>query len=199
MVRQYKYFYPFAYWFTISQGGSIIYDSGISTVESYNLYAIHQPLLAGDVIDFEADFLNLNGIRKNCRIYKGFYYDRWQLDNSAIVYNRPLSTSDCSLSNFTITESGIYMFRMLYNMDSAVNNDPATTNSEFHRTSFVNFKLVINTCDHDGIAEGREECDTGSNTDGCINCRLQAGYNCSSDSFPQTCFEVCGNGIRTAN
>ena len=55
-IRQYQYFFPFAYWMSVSQNGVTVYESGISTVSSYNKYTLHQPLMAGDIISFDATF-----------------------------------------------------------------------------------------------------------------------------------------------
>ena len=86
-------------------------------------------------------------------------------------------------------------------MASAVANDAnAANNNQYNTDSSVVISIIINGCDYDGVVDAREECDTGSDTEGCVRCKLQLGYDCTDDNttIPQVCSEVCGNGIRTA-
>lgn len=51
------------------------------------------------------------------------------------------------------------------------------------------------------FANGDEECDDGNDDldDGCEHCRVQFGWQCTEDPISRlsTCFQICGNGIRT--
>ena len=60
------------------------------------------------------------------------------------------------------------------------------------------FSICLSTCvTVNGIVTGVEECDDNNPTasDGCYNCRIEAGWTCAG--APSVCAvnSVCGNGV----